>query len=471
MKKHATAITHQGTEFQIVALEKQGDLYEIRLNGRQTEVEDWAGIMREYAGNSVRGVGVGHEVAIGYDSSRVAFYRLSLPPVKDEDLPVLLEHQAEALLPLPVEQMAMSWRKQGNHNGSMDVILTAARRDQLERFCRQLGETAGQRVYLESEALVIAAYQLCDIMDEEALIVYPGSRRTHICLVQNRRLVLSTYSDVKREVLGDESHLQESSAERLGQDIRNLAERYSPQFLSRRKVIIISDGSVLFDNLARNFQRSGLTSQAKPIRMELFANAGTISPGLVYEYFVTTGVALLAIEQAEGLDLFGQFWERKEEKPARIHKGPLIAGAALAMIAFGFFLYTSYRQDTAYLQRMNNTVAAATQDTTIEQLEKEFNTKKAIADYRIDLLKLITEVQACVPEGEMLDGIQFVRYQQVAVSGATKKRDNIFQFIENLQARKDFKNVDKTLKMTGDKQRPIGYTITFDYKNYTTKKK
>ena len=71
---------------------------------------------------------------IGFDSSRAAFYRIMVPPVREDQMPSLVRMQAETLLPLPLEQMEMAWRQGAEKEGKSAVTITAARSIQMEKF-------------------------------------------------------------------------------------------------------------------------------------------------------------------------------------------------------------------------------------------------------------------------------------------------------------------------------------------------
>ena len=73
-------------------------------------------------------------VIVGFNSAGVAFYRITVPAVGEDETASMVKMQAETRLPLPVDQMELAWRADQMRNGQVGYIVAAARKKPLENF-------------------------------------------------------------------------------------------------------------------------------------------------------------------------------------------------------------------------------------------------------------------------------------------------------------------------------------------------
>ena len=131
MTKTIQAITSEAGYFQAVQLRRSDSGYEL------LRVYEDAGTLE------ASDITVG-----GFDSGRAAFYRIQVPDVKSDQMSNLVEMQAEALLPLPMDQMEIAWRSH-KEEGKSEVTIAAARLNQLERYQREIEPYGSRNPYTD----------------------------------------------------------------------------------------------------------------------------------------------------------------------------------------------------------------------------------------------------------------------------------------------------------------------------------
>ena len=88
-------------------------------------------------------------VVVGFNSAGVAFYRISVPAVGEEETASIVKLQAETRLPLPPEQMEMAWRADQMRNGQVGFTVAAARKKPLEDFVENVRNFEPTKILLD----------------------------------------------------------------------------------------------------------------------------------------------------------------------------------------------------------------------------------------------------------------------------------------------------------------------------------
>ncbi len=471
MKKTAVAITRLAGKYQAVVMSRKGDTLELRSR-RHSASSGWNAIFADITESAGSALDTHSELIVGYDSSRVAFYRLRVPAVKAEELSSMVALQQEALLPLPPEQMEIAWRADAALDGRIGITIAAVRKNQLEQFSRELKQSRPRKILLAQEAIVKAWRLLCDGSRDNTVVVYLDESNSHICLALGGRLALAVTSDVGRKDLTAETGLREPSAERLAQDIRRTLERFGNGAPEDWRISIITGGEDVILRFADYISKSGLNAEAALLNVEKIKSDTPLSAGDIYESLTPIGLALMGLDDdSDELNLFKRIHtaEVAEKKQNRVPSLKISVPLALAM--FFFLPWALMKIDAARLGKIESHINQLESTVDIDMLEKENAIKKTIVSQRPDILELMSLINACIPEGEVLDGIGFKKNQPVTITGHTKDKDKILELQENLQKQKHIKTVRVLNRKMDKKAKAISYTITFDYKNFGKKRR
>ena len=95
-------------------------------------------------------------VVVGFNSTGVAFYRISVPSVGEQETASMVRLQAETRLPLPAEQMEIAWRADQMRNGQVGCIVAAARKKPLENFVENVRNFEPTKILLDCEGVTKA---------------------------------------------------------------------------------------------------------------------------------------------------------------------------------------------------------------------------------------------------------------------------------------------------------------------------
>ena len=93
---------------------------------------------------------------------------------------------------------------------------------------------------------------------------------------------------------------------------------------------------------------------------------------------------------------------------------------------------------------------------------------KAVAQERLGLLKLLSEMNSGNNNGVLLHGFHFKKGQPITIAGQVANDEQLYKFQENLQK----KGLDKVNIQNAKKENQsnkLNFSITFHYKNFTKK--
>ena len=443
MSKTVTAITNGMGEFQAVQMRRSDSGYEllsVHNDSSRLEPSD---------------VTVG-----GFDSGRAAFYRIEVPGVKSEQMDSLVRMQAEAMLPLPIEQMELAWRSHRIGEGKAEVTIAAARLNQLERYQREMEAYRPQRIYLSGEAVVRVWRELFGGGEEPSVVLYVGPQNTHMCLSKGGRLIHALSSDIGQAELLREG-ADEASLQRLIQDVRHGLDLFGGQVKGKGLELLCPEG-VSLEPMGARLGRMGVEVRSRQADKGRLKLSESVASEEMYGYLVPIGLGMMALkEDGEELDLFARWLNAaKEGKTKRRLPSLKVTGPLAAIMLIGFcIVYGTII--TARLEGRLESLQIADPNINVVELEREQAIKKYIAPQRVDLLDLLQTITDCGPKDVMMDGIHYQKGQPVSITAHTKNQDKIFDFREALQ--KHFSTVRVQNPAFDKEKKATKFTLTFEY--------
>jgi len=472
------AAVRDDTGFKAVALHKQNDSVEIRwAKCLGTEGTTWDAFASECglkAGSPAGRSGGGSHptVAVGLDSTAVAFYKINAPTVGREETDAIVRMQAESLLPLPPSQIEVAWRAMPSTNGSVDVTIAAARRDYLRRFADETRSFQPQTILPACEGTARTWHDLFSERERQALIISIGARNTQVCVVLNGHVTNAAVLDMG---LDDLALVEGASAtstktpeviERFAQDIRAALESFHWSESVSWPMLVLSDGSDRLDRVIAALNAVGLEvrpSLPKPQALGMLVGLDSCD---LYEYRAPLGLALMLLDgPAETLDLFARMNEADQEAKAKSAWYSTTLAASVAVVMLVVLLAVWCAGDVISERRLSALVAQPE----FEQARERQTLIKTVARHRPDLLGLLTDINAGENNGIVLDTLHFKKGQMVTLIGRADKMEQMWQFQENLLGHKSIKGVNITQNTKDAKTKKIKFTMVFHYKNFTKK--
>jgi len=429
---------------------------------------------------------------VGFGSAGVAFYHLDLPEAKEEEMAAMVRLQAETLLPLPAEQMELTWRTRRVQDGKVAITIAAARREHLQRFVENVRSLEPTEILLDCEAIVRAWKELFYGDEKDTLIVSLSARSTQVCLAEDGRLsnavvldmgtedFLPGYGEALRQDeetandLLDSAHKAEpeqtETTERFIQDIKSALESFGHTESAELPVFVLSDGSRAIEGIVSCLKSAGLNARAALPEIEKIKVQRQFKAKQLYEYRVPIGLALMALQTpVEGLNLFENLYRPagKEQKSTTLYS-PKIAGTiAAAMLVL--FVIVSYAVDIVSPNAIQKRLTTADSSANIDLLMQRQKLIKAVALERPNLLELLNQVTESGDSGIKLDSFHFKKGQLVSISGQAQNSDQLYKFQEALLSKNGIKEVKIQSTSTDSKSKKLKFTINFNYKNFTKK--
>ncbi|MBE0536052.1 MAG: hypothetical protein IH624_10320 [Phycisphaerae bacterium] len=411
---------------------------------------------------------------LGLDCADVAFYRIAVPPVPDQQLGPIVRMQAESLLPLPPDRMQMAWRAEAPHEGKRSCSIAAARSDQLSVFAGDVkGKTS--RIILNAEAVVKAWTELFDGDADRAVLIHMRRQDTQVLLADCGVLRHAATVDVGADDLNGAD--VSGDLELFVHDVRNALELLEGSARASTPVYVLGDDVMLYEPAIAALTRAGISirfSRPKKDAMHYAhadgvhsesAAAGSSPVGAadICEYLEPIGLALIALDgTAATLNLFeGLLTAAATQKPRRTRTILVRALLAAAVVVIACLVVWK-AMDKASLEKLT--------DLELNHFIEQQKTRQLVASQRPDVLHIIAILTEVAPSGMLLDNFEFKKGSPVSVATFARSREELYEFEKKLDGHKDISQVKILNPTLDDKQNRINFKLEFNYKQFSEKK-
>jgi hypothetical protein len=408
-----------------------------------------------------------------------------VPAIKEKEIAAIVRVQAETRLPLPPEQVELAWRAGQIRNNEVAVTIAAARRERLQEFVENVRGLEPGKILLDCEGVVKAWMTFFGGSESAkgAVVVSMAARSTQVCLVEDGRLSNAAALDIGIDDLSAAGPTEQTeTTEAFVQDMRSVLELFGYPATARRfaetsaglgelPVFVLSDGSDAIEGIVSALRSAELDARAAEPSIEELGIGGEVGAEELYEYRVPIGLALLGLGAgAEELNIFERLYRPSGEKKRRhwIYS-PKVAGA-IAAVMLVMLVIVSYAVDVAGPGAIEKRVRASVSDADMDVLVQRQKLIRTVASERPDLLELLSLVSSSGSKGILLDSLQFKKGQPISITGQADNADLLYKFQESLLTKKGIKQVEIQNAAKDPRGDKFKFTITFHYRNFTTKK-
>jgi hypothetical protein len=473
--RSVVAIVNDDSEFKGLELRKQDGAFEI-LWTRSNEDADvgW----REFAaecGLSVEPTGIDRVdsdrmVVAGFNTEGTIFHRTTVPAVGDKEIESIIRLQAETRLPLPSEQIELTWRADQLRDGQMGVTIAVARKEQLQKFVGNVRCFEPGKILLNSEGIVKIWEVFFSGNKENALVLSTGAHNTHVCLVEEGRLSNAVVLDIGIEDFSaDVTEEQSEATERFAQDMRSVLDLFGCSDQDELPIFVLSDGSASHVSIVSSLRLSGLNARVATPDINGLMAKSELSDEDIYQYRTPIGLALMALEaDSDELNIFENLYNPSQKVVKSHWLYSSTVALAIASIMLVLLVVVSYAVDIAGPKSIEKRIEASVSDVDMNLLVKRQQLIKTVARERPDLLDLLKIVNESGEKGITLTGMYFKKGQPVSISGQASSNDQLSRYEKNLQNTKGLEKVNYTAN-TNTKSKKITFTMTFQYKNFSRK--
>lgn len=440
--------------FRAVKLCKRSDGWELLWKKDSDEKLRW----EEFLGKISSGAH--DEVVIGFDSRAVSFHRIPIPPVDKEKLEAVVKMQAEALLPLPLEHMRLSWRVGENTQDGRNCTIAATRRAGLEDFVSSARACNVSKIYLDGEAVVKTWRELFGGTDEKSVIIRIGTSKTAILLAEGGRLSHGAILDMGQR------HLSETSGggttELFVHDVQNVLEMFGVNDLERTKVFVLSPDTESCRDLVLHLKNSAMTVElAKPSK-NLLHESSEVSTADIYENLEAVGAAMLALDSdGDTIDLFDDLHVRSEPDSTSESLKVIKRASLISLVMLILFFAVSYMVDRASLAKLSTEQAGI--------LVEQQKLRELIVRQRPDILNLLSMISRSLPEGMIVDSFEFEKGRPVTLSSHGPSYEKVYEFQKALEKQKNITDVEIQKAVFDEKKKQVSFKMAFHYGRFTRK--
>jgi len=468
-----TAIIQEESKLKAIEVREQnGTTNVLWLKSSEGETEDWRAFASQCGlsaeSTEQRSPDSSKAVVVGFNSTGVAFYRISVPAVGEEETASIIKLQAETRLPLPPEQMELAWRADQMRNGQAGFIVAAARKKPLEDFAENVRTIQPTKILLDCEGVTKAWKSLFSGDEKLAVVVSMTSQNTQVCLVEKGRLCNAMNLDVGMDDFAVEDEAEQiQTSERFIQDLVSVLELFGYSNQSELPVFLLSDGNSTHMNIVSSLNSAGLDAQISIPDIKEVRTPSEIGIEDIYEYRVAIGLGLMALETSNNeLNIFKHIYKPtfKKEKKHWIYSPRIACGITAVMLLLFIIVYcvVSLASPAAIEKQLK--ASASTAD--LNFLIQRQTLIKSVAQQRPDLLELLGQINASGENGIKLESFHFKKGQPVTITGEASGNEQLYKFEKNLQDRKNITSV-KMNPSRDAKTKKIKFTITFHYRNFT----
>ena len=407
-------------------------------------------------------------VVVGFNSAGVAFYRISVPAVGEEETASIVKLQAETRLPLPAEQMEMAWRADQMRNGQVGFIVAAARKKPLEDFVEKVRNFEPTQILLDCEGITKSWKAFFSGNEKLAVVVSMAGQNTQVCLAENGRLCNAMILDIGMEDFAAEDEAEQmQNSERFIQDMISVLELFGYSDQSELPIFLLSDGNSAHMNIVSSLNSAGLDAQIALPDIKELRTPSEIGIEDIYEYRIAIGLGLIAFETSKNeLNIFKHIYRptSKKEKKHWAYSPKIAGGIAATMLVLFIIVYcvVSIASPVAIEKHLKESASEAD----LNSLMQRQKLIKSVAQQRPDLLELLGQINASGERGIKLESFHFKKGQPVTITGEAPGNEQLYKFEKNLQDRKNISSV-KMNPSRDAKTKQIKFTITFHYRNFT----
>jgi len=397
---------------------------------------------------------------LGVDPSGIAFYNIEVPSVDDAQMTPIVRMQAETVLPLPLDQMQIAYRKGRPIAEKSRITIAAARTSKLSQYVPFAKTHAIENIVLSADGIARAFNELFDIPENDFVALNIRTRDTQVLLCQDGNLVKAASLDIGIEQLSDPEN---PSDEIFVYDLRNALDMFGLDMTDQPAVYIHSQSRRLAESVTIGLNDAGIQTTLAELKPSAIDYAQDQTLNKAYRCLEAIGSALLILdEENKPLDLFaGLLSEDKNKKQKNFVANPLLKSAVLFVLMLILAVFT--------LDYLNKLELAKYNNEDVEKLVKDQKIRKLIATQRPDILELMTVIHKDTPGGIIINGISFKKGEKVTITAQASNQQQMVALQEFLSNKKEFTDVTRQNPSFDAKKKKYNFKINFHYKNWTRK--
>ena len=390
-------------------------------------------------------------LVVGQQCTELAFYQLEMPPVSESQIEGIVDIQVETLLPLPADQMQLTFNYGQISGDQRPVTVVAARTVVLDETINDAKELKAEKIFLNCQAIAKAWKELFTNSSQSAVIINVMADYTQVIAISDNRVAHATTV---------ENTSQQELSRLYLQDLRNAIDMVTDQN-SIETVSVISSKSQENKELIAFLNNSGFSASESVLNPSKLICDQALPAADICEYLEPIGLSMLAIEpDGNELEICKKLYTRTEPIEAN-YLAKLIAAAILVLVLLFAFLSVFIKNKRSVLAQLQNP--------DIDEISSRQEYRKTVATQRWDVLAMFDKLSETTPKGMMLDSFSFKRGQPISIATKANNLDQMFEFEKKLNALSEVSDATITSHTIDQKSKKVTFKMTFNYKKVTRK--
>ena len=388
---------------------------------------------------------------VSFDSSAAAFYKIQVPPVDDLKLPPIVQMQIEALLPAVAVKMRTAWFAHPQKKGNRLVTVAVARDDHLENALPIAKTIDASEIFLDCQSVTKAWSELFEKTEKTTLLINIRDKSIQLLLVENSQMIDAMTLDIDMSNLTD----SEDFATRIELFVHDFRSALMHLGIEQKDIDIrlLSPQAETHQQIIDYLNLSGISVSSSTPDMTLLSCPLPMEPQEVCDDLDIIGAAMLDLDSQENqLNIFEDIYLWSKCQKTVRKSVPILPLAVVVLVMFLVFGFVAKTLDKKELGKLKNADTA-------KLLERE-NTRKTIAQQRVDILKIMDKINKCKPKDMLLDSFSY-KNKTVTIASHANSFEQIHKFEKDLESQAGFSNLKGQNPVKDEKTKKIAFKLTF----------
>lgn len=393
-------------------------------------------------------------LAAAADTAQTGFYPFTVPLVEGAMLETLITTQAETIIPMPLAQVAFTWRITERENGVQKGFLSAIRKGYFQELSHLTGGGV-ESVLPDATGLVAAWSHFFDSTPHLSILIQVRNCCCVLALCDQKKLVRATAIDFDA-VGGVHALLHDLAAVVDELDATKTARLYLTGEMNT--------AAALCGELTAAGRNAQLWTLSDSNVSALGAQNHTAQLHSQPEAF---GMAIAALgEDCPEFD-FVRRPRTAVSSVVMMDKQVLIRSLAMVAAMIVLFFAVKYWAANSQLQQIRQALSAEHQATTGQKILARQQMRERIVRSRPDMLELLTALSKSAENDITLDTFNFKKGQPVRITARAQSFEQVYQFQKKLQEQPGVRDIKLISPTNDERKKQVQFTMTFMYKNFS----
>ena len=224
----------------------------------------------------------------------------------------------------------------------------------------------------------------------------------------------------------------------------------------------MSPDAASYRHLVLHLKGSAIAAELAIPLKNLLSESSEVPTSDIYENLEAVGAAMLALDSdGDAIDLFDDLHVRSEPDSTSESLKVIKRASLISLVMLILFFAVSYMVDRARLAKLSTEQASI--------LIEQQKLRELIVRQRPDILNLLSMISQSLPEGMIIDSVEFEKGRPVTLSSNGPSYEKVYEFQKALEKQKNITDVEIQKAVFDDKKKQVSFKMAFHYGRFTRK--